>query len=112
MLFAFGLSLLPQRLQNFSVSIEVDSKYYPKIIGRKGAIITKIKEDHKVKSIQFADRHAANPNLITVVGYERNALAARDAIMDIVHNLVSCREERSTGLPGSPGMSRDDLQPS
>ncbi len=81
------LSEEDRRLQNFSEEVAVDMKYHPKIIGRKGQIITKIKEEHKVKNIQFADRNAANPNIITIIGYEKNVQAAKEAILDIVHNL-------------------------
>ena len=79
---------LTQRLQNYSEEVAVDVKYHPKIIGRKGQVITKIKEEHKVKNIQFADRNAANPNIITIIGYEKSVQAAKEAILDIVHNLV------------------------
>ena len=67
--------------------MEVDPRHHPKIIGRKGAVISKIRDAHDV-NIQFPDRSAENQALITVTGYQSNAEAARDDIMVIVKDLV------------------------
>lgn len=76
-----------QALRSFQLQVEVDPKYHPKIIGRKGAVISKIRLDNMVQ-IQFPERGSANESLISVTGYERNAEAARDDILKIVHELV------------------------
>ena len=48
---------LPRRqaLRSFKLSVTVDPKYHPKIIGRKGAVITQIRLEHDV-NIQFPDK--------------------------------------------------------
>lgn len=46
---------LSQALRSFKVTISVDPKFHPKIIGRKGAVISQIRKDHDV-SIQFPDK--------------------------------------------------------
>lgn len=37
------------------MTLSVDPKYHPKIIGRKGAVISQIRKDHDV-SVQFPDK--------------------------------------------------------
>ncbi|XP_069775955.1 vigilin-like isoform X2 [Narcine bancroftii] len=73
-------------LRGFKLTISVDPKYHPKIIGRKGAVISQIRKDHDV-NIQFPDKGDDNQELITITGYERNAQSAKDAIMKIVAGL-------------------------
>uniref|UniRef100_A0A1W7R994 Vigilin n=1 Tax=Hadrurus spadix TaxID=141984 RepID=A0A1W7R994_9SCOR len=75
-----------RQLRSYNLTIEVDPNYLPKIIGRKGAVINKIRNDHKVQ-IQFPERGESNDNVITVIGYEKDAKTARDAILKIVHEL-------------------------
>lgn len=94
--------------------MSVDPKFHPKIIGRKGAVISQIRKDHDV-SIQFPDKGdeqqvsfpflsfpASVPNrsccslqilsfssqdLIVISGYERNVEEARQAIQQLVAEL-------------------------
>lgn len=47
--------LLQQALRSFKVTMSVDPKFHPKIIGRKGAVISQIRKEHDV-SIQFPDK--------------------------------------------------------
>lgn len=42
-------------MRSFKLSVTVDPKYHPKIIGRKGAVITQIRLEHDV-NIQFPDK--------------------------------------------------------
>lgn len=49
----------PQALRSFKLSVTVDPKYHPKIIGRKGAVITQIRLEHDV-NIQFPDKDDGN----------------------------------------------------
>lgn len=44
-----------QALRSFKVTMSVDPKFHPKIIGRKGAVISQIRKDHDV-NIQFPDK--------------------------------------------------------
>lgn len=48
-----------QALRSFKLTITVDPKYHPKIIGRKGAIITTIRTEHDV-NIQFPEKNDEN----------------------------------------------------
>uniref|UniRef100_A0A2K5CA66 Vigilin n=1 Tax=Aotus nancymaae TaxID=37293 RepID=A0A2K5CA66_AOTNA len=75
-------------LRSFKLSVTVDPKYHPKIIGRKGAVITQIRLEHDV-NIQFPDKDDGSQpqDQITITGYERNTEAARDAILRIVGEL-------------------------
>ncbi|KAK7477919.1 hypothetical protein BaRGS_00030828, partial [Batillaria attramentaria] len=73
-------------LKSFQLQVEVDPRHHPKIIGRKGAVISKIRADHDV-NVQFPDRHEENQSLITITGYEDDAKRARDDILHIVKEL-------------------------
>ncbi|XP_017280693.1 high density lipoprotein binding protein a isoform X2 [Kryptolebias marmoratus] len=82
-------------LKSFKLTITVDPKYHPKIIGRKGAIITNIRTKHDV-NIQFPEKNDENQDQITITGYEQNAIAARDAIQAIVDELEEMISEDIT----------------
>ena len=77
-----------QALRSFKLSVTVDPKYHPKIIGRKGAVITQIRLEHDM-NIQFPDKDDGSQpqDQITITGYEKNTEAARDAILKIVGEL-------------------------
>lgn len=47
------------------MTITVDPKYHPKIIGRKGAVITNIRTEHDV-NIQFPEKNDENQVQIIV----------------------------------------------
>ncbi|KAK3556433.1 hypothetical protein QTP70_008283 [Hemibagrus guttatus] len=82
-------------LRSFKLTITVDPKYHPKIIGRKGAIITQIRTDHDV-NIQFPEKNDENQDQISITGYEQNAIAARGAIQAIVDELEEMISEDIT----------------
>lgn len=44
-----------QALRSYKVTLSVDPKYHPKIIGRKGAVISQIRKNHDV-NVQFPDK--------------------------------------------------------
>uniref|UniRef100_H0V7G7 Vigilin n=1 Tax=Cavia porcellus TaxID=10141 RepID=H0V7G7_CAVPO len=75
-------------LRSFKLNVTVDPRYHPKIIGRKGAVITQIRLEHDV-NIQFPDKDDGSQpqDQITITGYEKNTEAARDAILKIVGEL-------------------------
>uniref|UniRef100_I3JRU0 Vigilin n=1 Tax=Oreochromis niloticus TaxID=8128 RepID=I3JRU0_ORENI len=73
-------------LRSFKVTMSVDPKFHPKIIGRKGAVISQIRKDHDV-SIQFPDKGDEQQDLIVISGYERNVEEARQAIQQLVAEL-------------------------
>ncbi|KAF3691294.1 Vigilin High density lipoprotein-binding protein [Channa argus] len=82
-------------LRSFKLTITVDPKYHPKIIGRKGTIITNIRTEHDV-NIQFPEKNDENQDQITITGYEHKAIAARDAIQAIVDDLEEMISEDIT----------------
>lgn len=71
-----------------ALQIEVDPDFHPKIIGKRGAVITKIRQDHDVQ-INFPKKGDPEEHVITITGYEQNTLAAKEDIMKIVNELVS-----------------------
>uniref|UniRef100_A0A8C9Z5Z0 Vigilin n=1 Tax=Sander lucioperca TaxID=283035 RepID=A0A8C9Z5Z0_SANLU len=73
-------------LRSFKVTVSVEPKFHPKIIGRKGAVISQIRKDHDV-SIQFPDKGDEQQDLIVISGYERNVEEARQAIQQLVAEL-------------------------
>ncbi|XP_072349563.1 vigilin isoform X2 [Scyliorhinus torazame] len=82
-------------LRGFKLTMSVDPKYHPKIIGRKGAVISQIRKDHDV-NIQFPDKGDENQDMITITGYERNAESAKAAVMKIVADLEEMVSEDIT----------------
>lgn len=66
----------------------MDSQYHSKIIGRKGERVKKIREDHDV-IIMFPRENEPEQNIITITGYEKNAEAAKETILNIVREYVS-----------------------
>ncbi|XP_058479525.1 vigilin [Solea solea] len=73
-------------LRSFKVTMSVDPKFHPKIIGRKGAVISQIRKDHDV-SIQFPDKGDEQQDVIVISGYERNVEEARQSIQQLVAEL-------------------------
>lgn len=81
-----------RELRSFSLKMEVNPDYHPKIIGRKGAVITKIKEENEVQ-INLPRKGDPEEHIITITGYQHKAEAARDAIMKIVNDLNDIYKE-------------------
>lgn len=69
--------------------MKVDPKHHPKIIGKRGANISKIRSDFDVQ-VQFPDKSEEDGDQIKIIGYEHQAKAAQEAIMQIVQELVRC----------------------
>jgi len=78
-----------RELRQFKLEVRVDPKYHPKIIGRGGAVIKKLRTDHQDVNIQMPAKNAEETDLIVIQGYEASANEARDAILKIVSDLVS-----------------------
>jgi len=69
--------------RSFEVSLTVNPEYHPKIIGRGGAVITKLRDDFKV-NIQLPKRESEDNDTITITGLEEDAEAAKNEILKIV----------------------------
>ncbi|CAL1268501.1 unnamed protein product [Larinioides sclopetarius] len=70
-------------LRSFQLTVEVDPQYHSKIIGRKGAVISKIRKDHNVQ-ISFPEQDSASDTVITITGNEKDAEAAKKTILKLV----------------------------
>lgn len=82
--------LFSQVLRNYQLEVYVKPEYHPKIIGRKGVIIDKIRKDHDIQ-IQVPSSKSSGEDgadVITLTGYERNCLAAKEEIERMVKELV------------------------
>ncbi|GBN52283.1 Vigilin, partial [Araneus ventricosus] len=80
-------------LRSFQLTVEVDPQYHPKIIGRHGAVISKIRKDHNVQ-INFPERNSANNRVITITGYEKDAEAVKEAILKLVQEQEDMYKEK------------------
>merc|ERR1712168_1714537 len=78
--------------RSFEVTVEVKPEYHPKIIGRSGGVINKLREDFKV-NIQLPPKGSENEEMITITGLEEDALAAKKAILGIVNQYESMIKE-------------------
>lgn len=75
-------------MRSFKLEVSVDPKFHPKIIGRRGTVVSKIRQDHNVQ-VTMPDKDSDHPDVVVITGLEENTLAARQDILDIVHDLVS-----------------------
>ena len=75
-------------LRSFKLEVSVEPRFHPKIIGRRGTVVSKIRQDHDVQ-VTMPDRDSDRADVIVITGLEQNALAARDDILRIVHDFVS-----------------------
>lgn len=72
-----------RELKSYELRIEVDPELHPKIIGRKGAVINKIRAQHDCQ-ISFPRKEDTESHVIRIIGYEASTRAARDDILKIV----------------------------
>lgn len=75
-----------RELRSFEIQFEVDPEWHPKIIGRRGAVINKIRADHGVQ-ITFPRKEDEVDNIIKIQGYVDAANAAKEDILKIVTEL-------------------------
>jgi transcription antitermination factor NusA-like protein len=79
-----------RKLKQFELVMNVAAEYHPKLIGRKGAVISKLREQHGV-NIQVPPSNSTTEdeksNQIKIIGYEQNCMEAKDAILGIIGEL-------------------------
>lgn len=74
-----------RELRSFELKITVEPDLHPKIIGRRGAIINKIRAAHGVQiSFPRKEDSGEDQSTIRIQGYEESAKNARDEILKIV----------------------------
>jgi len=81
-----------KELRSFEITLDIKPEYHPKIIGRKGAVITKLRNDYRV-NVQLPKKDDPEASIITINGYEKDALEARDAILKIVGDFENLIKE-------------------
>lgn len=81
-----------RQLKSFPLKIEVNPDFHPKIIGKRGAVINKIRMDHDVQ-ISFPKKDEPDDHVITIIGYEENTYRAKEDIMKIVLELSELHKE-------------------
>lgn len=81
-----------RELRSYALQIDVDPEYHSKLIGKRGAVINKLRADHDV-NISLPKRGDPNQSTITITGYQAKAEAARDAIMEIVGEMQNLYRE-------------------
>ena len=72
-----------RKARSHQLTLQVDPEYHPKIIGKRGAVISKIREKYGV-NIQFPPQGEEN---ITIIGYEKSCEDAKAAILAITSDL-------------------------
>jgi polyribonucleotide nucleotidyltransferase len=75
---------ITKELKSYKVDVQVDPEYHPKIIGTRGAVISKIREKYDVVINLPPKTGEPGDDIITIVGFEDKANAARDEILSIV----------------------------
>ncbi|MCL4139924.1 UNVERIFIED_CONTAM: hypothetical protein GTU68_041720 [Idotea baltica] len=76
-----------RHLRSFHLTLNIDPEYHPRIIGRKGMVISKIRSEHAV-NIQFPARGGTDADhVIRISGYEKNCESAKEAILKITGDL-------------------------
>ena len=81
-----------KELKSYEIKIEVSPEYHPKIIGRRGAVITELRQKYDV-NIQLPKKDDRDDSTITITGYEEKAIEARVAILKIVNEYESLVKE-------------------
>jgi len=81
-----------KELKSYEIKIQVNPEYHPKIIGRRGAVITELRKQYDV-NIQLPKRDDKDDSTITITGYEKKANEARAAILAIVNEFESLIKE-------------------
>jgi len=79
-----------RRLRAFELVMNVPAEYHPKLIGRKGAVIQKLRDQYSV-NIQVPPSSTSpdeeRSNQIRLIGYEQNCMHAKEAIESIIREL-------------------------
>jgi len=79
-----------RKLRQYELVIEVPNKYHPKLIGRRGAVIQKLRDQHSV-NIQVPPSNSSpdeeGADQIRLIGYEENCIKAKASIDAIIKEL-------------------------
>lgn len=64
------------------ITLSIDSRVHPRLIGQRGRSIHKIMEDYKVE-VKFPRSGDSDPDLVTIVGTEENVAEAKDHLLNL-----------------------------
>ncbi len=78
--------------KSYEIKLEVNPEYHPKIIGRKGAVISKLRQDYDV-NVQLPKKGAPDEHVVTITGYEDQACKAKEAILKIINDIENMAKE-------------------
>ncbi|KAH0551211.1 vigilin [Cotesia glomerata] len=74
-------------LKSYELKFEVSPEFHPKLIGRGGVVIKKIRTDFDVQ-VDFPKKGDPEENIITITGFEKNTHEAKEEILKIVNGLT------------------------
>lgn len=74
-----------RKLRQFEMKIEVRADHHPKLIGRRGAVITKLRQEFDV-NIQVPNSELKSDE-IKLIGYENKCKAAAEKILSMIKEL-------------------------
>ncbi|XP_055475155.1 vigilin-like [Psammomys obesus] len=84
---ALQMEIEDKTLRNFKLMFSLDPKYRSMITCHKGLLITQICTEHNV-TVHFPKNGShVMQDQITITGYKENTLAARDAILKLLHKI-------------------------
>ncbi|KAI8127333.1 Vigilin [Lucilia cuprina] len=84
-----------RELRSYNLQIEGDPEYHSKLIGKRGAVINKLRAAHDV-NISLPKRGDPNQSIITITGYQANAEAARELLWKLLVLHLAGEERKST----------------
>lgn len=79
----FEASKRDRELRSFEIKLDILPEYHSKIIGRKGAVVNKLRADFDV-NITLPKAGDENDRIVTITGYMQNANDCKDEILKMV----------------------------
>jgi predicted RNA-binding protein YlqC (UPF0109 family) len=70
-----------------TVTLEIDTRVHPRLIGAKGRNLHKICEDFKV-DVRFPGQNSSEPNQVTITGPEKNVEECQDKLMSLAEDFM------------------------
>ena len=83
--------MLSQVLKSFKLELKVPPKYHPKIIGRRGLVVQKLRQKYSIQiTVPPSDvpEDSEDASKIILTGHEEDCERARDEIMGMINELV------------------------
>ncbi|XP_029347773.1 vigilin-like [Acyrthosiphon pisum] len=82
-----------RQLRSYEIQMTIEPEFHPMIIGKKGDTVRNLHNKYGVQVNLPRRGEGINENIVTVVGYQQSAEAARDEIQEMVNKLKNvCKE--------------------